>query len=384
MRVLLVTNVLGVAGAETQLEHLAFGLRGAGHRVAVVAIGGRSADPAPLVEAGIEVVVIGARGPRRKLRVLPRLRELAAAADVVHCTGWDATLWGRLAARAAGTPVVITEHTPGRDAQAAGEEGGRGGARVIALHNRLLDPVTYATIAVGAWQRALLESEGVRPESIVHIPNGVPVAALREQAAAGPGRADLGLPDDALIVVQAARFAPQKGQARTLAAVAALREQLGDVRVLFVGGGEGEAPVRARAAELGADWATFAGYRHDVPALLGLADLAVLPSDAEGLPMTLLETVAVGTPIVATDVGDVGWFIAASGAGVAVPPGDQEAFEAACRGILADPERRRRIVATERERAMDFDAATMVRRYEAVFAAAVAGAPLPVSVEEVG
>ncbi len=377
MRILLVTNVLGIAGAETQLEHLAFGLREAGHEVTLVAIGGASADPEPLVAAGIEVVVMGARGPRRKLRMLPRLRGFAAAADVVHCTGWDATLWGRLAARAARTPVVITEHTPGRDAQASGAEGGRGGARAIALHNRLLDRVTYATIAVGAWQKELLEAEGVRPESIVHIPNGVPVAELRAQAAAGPDRAAMGLPEDALVVVQAARFAPQKGQARTLAAVAALRERLGDVRVLFVGGGEGEAEVCARAAEIGADWATFAGYRDDVPALLELADLAVLPSDGEGLPMTLLETVAVGTPIVATDVGDVGWFLAASGGGIVVPPGDQAAFEAACGELLGDPERRRRIAAVERDRAMDFDAARMVRGYETVFAAAVAGAPLP-------
>jgi glycosyltransferase involved in cell wall biosynthesis len=377
MRILLVTNVLGIAGAETQLEHLAFGLNEAGHQVTLAAIGGASADPEPLVAAGIDVVVIGAQGPRRKLRMLPRLRDLAAAADVVHCTGWDATLWGRLAARAAGTPVVITEHTPGRGAQTSGEEGGRGGVRAIALHNRLLDRFTYATIAVGAWQRELLEAEGVRPESIVHIPNGVPVADLRAQAAAGPDRAAMGLSADALVVVQAARFAPQKGQARTLAAVAALRERVGDVRVLFVGGGEGEAEVRARAEEIGADWATFAGYRDDVPALLELADLAVLPSDGEGLPMTLLETVAVGTPIVATDVGDVGWFIVASGAGMVVPPGDQAAFEAACGELLGDPERRARIAAVEGERAMEFDAARMVRRYEAVFAAAVAGAALP-------
>ncbi|HYC80872.1 MAG TPA: glycosyltransferase, partial [Solirubrobacterales bacterium] len=185
-----------------------------------------------------------------------------------------------------------------------------------------------------------------------------------------------------LVIVQAARFAPQKGQARTLAAAAALREELGDVRVLFVGGGEGEAAVRQQAEEIGADWATFAGYRDDVPALLRLADLAVLPSDGEGLPMTLLETVAVGTPIVATDVGDVRWFVETSGAGSVVSPGDQAGFESACRELLADAARRQRIVAAEAASAMRFDAATMVRRYEAVFEAAITDAPLPVRLDD--
>ncbi len=381
-RILLVTNVLGLAGAEKQLEHLAIGLAAAGHRVRLVAIGGRSVDPAGLESRGVETVVIGASGRWRKLRALPHLRRFARDADVVHCTGWDATLWGRLAALAARRPVVITEHTPGRRAQVSGSEHGLAGERTIAIHNRLLDRVTYATVAVGAWQRELLESEGVRPESIVHIPNGVPVAELRRRAREGPVRADLGIPAEAPLIVQAARFAPQKGQLRTLRAAAALRPRLGDVRVLFVGGGEGEEEVKREAAELGADWAVFAGYRNDVPALLALADLAVLPSDSEGLPMALLETVAVGTPIVATDVGDVRWFVETSGAGLVVPPGDQEAFEAACLRVLGDPDLRDRLREASRASAMEFDAGTMVRRYEEVLGAAIAGAPLPLRLEE--
>ena len=56
---------------------------------------------------------------------------------------------------------------------------------------------------------------------------------------------------------------------------------------------------------MGADWALFLGVRDDVPELLGLADLMILPSLADAMPMTVLEALAIGVPVVATDVGDV-------------------------------------------------------------------------------
>jgi glycosyltransferase involved in cell wall biosynthesis len=380
-RILLVTNLFGWAGAEKQLEHLAAGLARAGHSVVLLAIGGRYVDLGPLEAAGVEIVTLDAKGRLGKLRALTRLRRHARAAELVHCTGWDATLWGRFAAFGARRPAVITEHTPGRDSQAAGSDG-RAGAGTIATHNRLLDRVTYATIAVGAWQRQLLESEGVRPDSIVHIPNGVPVEELRTLAAAGPGREALGIPAEALVAIQVARFAPQKGQATALRALRSVRERLGDVRLLFVGGGDWEDSVKREAAEIGAEWASFLGFRDDVAALVRLADVSILPSEAEGLPMSLLETVAVGTPIVATDVGDVRWFLEATGAGLCVPAGDEDAFVAACEEILGDAGVRKRMSEAAAGSAADFDAARMVRRYEEVFEAAIESTPLPIELSE--
>ena len=380
-RILLVTNEFGWAGAEKQLEHLAVGLARAGHAVVLLAIGERQVDTEPLEAEGIETVALGARGRLGKLRALPAMRRHARRAELVHCTGWDATLWGRLAALLAGRPAVITEHTPGRDSQVAGTEG-RAGVRTIAAHNRVLDRVTYATIAVGAWQRQLLIGEGVRPESIVHIPNGVPVAELRRRAAAGPGRASLGIPEGAPVAIQVSRFAPQKGQRTALRALGRVREGLGDLRLLFVGGEGDVESVEREARAMGADWASFLGVREDVPGLLDLADLAVLPSEAEGLPMTLLEAVAVGTPIVATDVGDVRWFLETTGAGICVPAGDEDAFAAACAEVLGDAALRERLGAAARAGAAEFDAERMVRRYEEVFEAAIRSAPRPVRLGE--
>lgn len=375
LRILLVTNWVGWAGAETQLEHLAIGLRGAGHQVTMLAIGGILVDPGRLREAGVEVLGLEVRDRWRKPLVPFTIARHARLADVVHCTGWDATLWGRLGALLARRPMVITEHTPGREYQVS--SGGASRERVIALHNRLLSHFTYATIVVGEWQRALLEGEGVDGDRVVHIPNGVPVDDLRRQAEEGPGRASLGIPEDAFVVIEVARFAPQKGQASVLRAVAELRKRLGEVRVIFVGTGETQEEVEGDARRLGASWASFLGQRADVPGLLRLADVSVLPSTGEGLPMSLIEAVAVGTPVIGTDVGDVRWLIEKTGAGICVEPGDEAAFGHALERLAGDPALRSRLAEATASAAGELDAPLMVERYERIFVAAVDSAPLP-------
>lgn len=373
-RILLVTNWIGWAGAETQLNYLALGLREAGRSITLLGICEITSDVRALEEAGVEVVALGAVKRTAKLASVPRIVRYARRADLVHCTGWDATLWGRLAALLARRPVVITEHTPGRELQVNARGASR--ARAIALHNRLLDRFTYATVAVGAWQKRLLEGEGVRSESIVRIPNAVPIDELRRRAQNGPSRADLGLPQGAPVVLQVARFAAQKGQGTALRAAARLRERLGDVRLLFVGEGRTEAEVKREAEGLGAEWAIFMGFRDDVAGLLSLADLVVLPSTGEGLPMSLIEAIVIGTPVVATDVGDVRWLLESTGGGICVPPGDEDAFVEACARLLGDEEMRARASQAAERVAGEFDAAKMVRRYERVFEAAIESAPL--------
>jgi glycosyltransferase involved in cell wall biosynthesis len=371
-RLLLVIDTLFWAGAETQLRHLAIGLREAGFAVTLLATADATSYVADLEEAGVELRVLGVSSRADKLRALGEMRRLARDADLVHCTGWDASLWGRLAAIAARRPVVVTEHTAGRSFQVS--RSGASRERLIALHNRLLDRGTYATVVVAKTQIGLLESEGVRRDSIVHIPNAVPIAELRDRAEQGPGRAELGIPEEAKLVLHAARFTPPKGQPATLRAVAALRERLGDVRVLFAGDGPEEERVRGEAAEIGAGWATFLGSRDDVPALMRAADLVVLPSSAEALPMSLIEAMALGTPVVATDVGDVGWLLEEIGGGLCVPAGDEDAFLAACGRLLGEPELSRRLAEAGRSGAAGFDVPRMAERYAELFSAAIDGA----------
>jgi glycosyltransferase involved in cell wall biosynthesis len=375
-RFLLVTNWIGWAGAETQLAHLALGLTAAGHRVTLLATGRVLIEStAHFEQAGVEVVELGVRGRLAKLALPFRIARFARRADAVLCAGWDATLWGRLGALLARRPMMITEHTPGREYQVS--QGGASRVRAIGLHNKLLDRFTYATVVVGEWQRGLLEEEGVRGEAIIHIPNAVPVAELRRRAGNGSGREALGIPEQALVLIEVARFAPQKGQAALLRIAARLRERLGDVRVLFVGDGETLEEVRREADGIGAEWASFLGGRRDVPELLGLADVSALPSTGEGLPMSLIEAIAVGTPVIGTDVGDVRWLIETTGAGLCVEAGDEAAFEEACGQLLGDPDLRARLREAGARGVEQLDAPLMVERYARLFEAAIRRAPLP-------
>jgi glycosyltransferase involved in cell wall biosynthesis len=369
LRVLMVIQNLRPGGAERQLITLARGLAHRGAEITVACMGAPDTDVEMLTEVGIEVVALGAESRERRLAAVPKLVRLARRADVVQCTMWDASLWGRIAAVIARRPVVVSDHATDRAVQTSSS----GAARHdwIARHNRALDPVTFATVACARTQVPLLEGEGVSSKRIVYIPNGVPIAELRAAAQPPPTRADLGIPEDARVVIHVAQFRPEKNQEATFEAVARLREDLGEVHVLFVGVGRAlKEPMERRAAEQGASWAHFLGKRPDVPALFALADLAVLPSRADTMPLSLLEAMALGVPTVATDVGDVRGMVEEAGAGIVVPADDLDAFVGACRAVLTDPELHARLAAAGREASRAFDSETMIDAYQQLLEAA--------------
>jgi glycosyltransferase involved in cell wall biosynthesis len=381
-RILLVLNHLGTGGAEWQSMHLARGLAGRGYGVTIVALGRVRAPVEPLRRAGVRVLGLGAIGPRARLAALPALTRLARQADVVQCTNWDASLYGRVAALLARRPVVVTDHSADRSIHRSRRGAPRGAW--VAAHHRLLAPLTAMTVACSRSGEALLAGEGVPRDRLIHIPNGVPVEALQADARRGVGWAEAGIPDDARVLMHVAKFRPEKNQAQTLATTAELRRSLGDVRAVFVGHGPEEAAVRHRAEAMGADWAHFLGDRADVPALLARADLMVLPSRAEAMPMTILEAQAIGVPVVAYDVGDVRQTLAMTGGGLCVAPLDGEAFTAACGRVLADPELRSTLSRNSLAGAAAFDADAMVDRYADVLERAAARRTRPVRVAHVG
>ena len=367
---LVISNLHTLGGMEVQLGHLANGLARDGHQVTVASIRSRDGSPAalhgPLIEPAVELVHLAATSREAQISGLARLRRLARAAEIVHCTGWDASLWGRLAGIAAHRPVVVAEHTPGREHQVSPSGAPRG--RYIAAHNRLLDPFTASSVVCAEWQRDILLGEGVRSSKITLIPNGVPVDDLRRRAAIGLTREELGIPAGAKVITHVARFRPQKRQLLTLQTAVRLREALGDVRVVFAGVGPDLEAVQAAARGLGADWATFLGRSDNVAAVFSLGDLTVLPSTGEAMPMSIIEAIAVGVPIVAADVGDVGQVLERTGAGVRFPAEDSEAFYLACLEVLSDERVHRRLAQAAGAAKDEVDAGTMVRRYESLFA----------------
>jgi glycosyltransferase involved in cell wall biosynthesis len=373
LKLLLIINRMApVGGAETQLAHLARGLAGNGHDVTLCCIDNCTLDLGELQSEGVSVVELHASNRYRRAAAIPRLARLARAAEVVQCTMWDPSLWGRIAAILARRPVIVADHATDRSVQIT--PGGAPRANWIAWHNRLLDRFTYATVACASSQRAVLLDEGVAAEKIVHIPNGVPVEALRAAAAAGPGRAELGLPASGPLTIQIGLFRPEKNQLGALEAFREVRAKVPDAQLAFVGDGATRARVERRAAELGAgEWAHFLGQRSDVPAVLANADLMLLPSASDAMPMTVLESMAVGVPVLATDVGDVREVLA--GAGACVAADDGAALAAEWVRLLGDATLRAEMAATGKRRSLDYGSAQMTRRYQALFEAARAGIP---------
>ena len=139
--------------------------------------------------------------------------------------------------------------------------------------------------------------------------------------------------------------------------------------VAIAGRGDAADALLARARELGlADRVSLLGLRADVPGLLMAADIFVLPSRSEGLPLALLEAMFAGCAIVATDVGEVRSVLADGEAGVVVPPENPVALAGALDRLLSNPTEARRLAAHARRRAQaEYDVSRMAARYAALY-----------------
>jgi len=157
-----------------------------------------------------------------------------------------------------------------------------------------------------------------------------------------------------------------KPQALALETTPRPGEALGDVRVVFPGYGPELGATRSLAAERGEDWAVFLAVQRQVASVFAMADIAILASPAEMLPMVLLESIAVRALVVAADVGDVVEVIERTGPGMCVPPEDHDAFFAAVHRIVADRAVRQHLAAAEKAAQDELDAARMVGRCERV------------------
>jgi glycosyltransferase involved in cell wall biosynthesis len=208
--------------------------------------------------------------------------------------------------------------------------------------------------------------EGARSERIVVIPNGVCADEYRTSSDPASLRAELGLPSDRRLLGGVGRLTHQKGFDLLLAALARLAEP--DVDLLLAGTGEEESRLRSQACELGlADRVHFAGYRRDVPRLLGALDVYVHPARFEGMPNALLEAMAAACPIVASAVDGNRELIDDGVHGWLVPPDDADALAGAIDASLRDQMTAARRGRAARQRAEEqFSIGTMIDAWEAI------------------
>ena len=286
-----------------------------------------------LQEQGIPVRHLG-RG-RFDPRILTDLVRLAREREVriLHVHGYAAADFGRLAARRVGAALVLHEHFA--DPRMPAYQG---------LADRALARLTDRAIAVSESTREFLVRERHVPADRVRlIWNGAPLeefGAVPAEAARATRR-QLGLPEDALVIGSIGRLNEQKGHRFLLDAAARVLAAVPAARLLVVGDGDLEGPLREQARALGIpDRVVFAGHRDDIPAVLGAVDVFCISSTYEGTPLTLFEAMAAGKAIVSTAVDGCREVIEDGLTGVLVPPRDPEALALRLQELLLDRGRR--------------------------------------------
>lgn len=209
-------------------------------------------------------------------------------------------------------------------------------------------------------------AEGARPERLVYIPNGVDFSLYTQPISRAALRAELGLSADAAVIGSVGRLTYQKGFDVLLRALA--QPGLEGVHLLLAGAGEELDRLGALTHSLKMSHRVhFAGYRRDVPRWLGALDLYVHPARFEGTPNILLEAMAAGCPIVATNIDGNSEILTDGQHGWLTPPDDPIALASAIRTALEQPvEAQRRARAAREHVRKQYSIPSMVDTWEKV------------------
>jgi glycosyltransferase involved in cell wall biosynthesis len=207
----------------------------------------------------------------------------------------------------------------------------------------------------------------LRTGIVTTVRNGIPV----RPGNGGSVRKALGIRPDELLFVAVGNLVPRKGHRVLIQALAPLTTpDLPGWRLAIAGRGRQKEPLQQLASELGiADRVHLLGHRDDVPDLLAAADVFVMPSLWEGLPLAILEAMFAGKPVVASAISGIPEAITSGEQGLLVPGGDVAALSAALREMLVDPARRTAFGEAGRRRAeAEFTIAHMTDAYERLYA----------------
>lgn len=358
-RILQIIPTLDRSGAEKQLTLLAAGLPRPEFDVHVCALTRSGPLAADLEAAGVPMTLIGKRAKVDPAGFLRLKRQIAALKpDLVHTWLFAANSYGRAAALAAGVRRIV-----------AGE--------------RSVDPwKAWHELAIDRWlarrtDRIVVNSTGVRDFYVQHglpsekftlIPNGIgpftPSDLPRAELLA-----ELGLPENARLIGAVGRLWPQKRIKDLIWAADLLKVIRDDVHLLIIGDG----PLRRKLERFREqvrieDKVHFLGHRNDVPRLLPHFDALWLASEYEGMPNVVMEAMAAGVPVVATDISGNRDLVVPGETGYLVPVGDRAAFARETRRLLEDAELARRLGEAGRRRMLaEFTVEQMVERHAKLY-----------------
>ncbi len=261
---------------------------------------------------------------RRLLGLLRKRRP-----SLVHTHSSKDSWLGGVAGRMLGLPVVRTRHV-------SIPVSAHGLNWVYRFPHRIMTTAEFI-------RKILVDARACAPERVSVLPTGVDFRRFHEGVTGEGFRREMGLAADTPAVGIVAQLRGSKGHGDFLAAARALRDEGCKARFFIAGSGPRREEYEGEAKRLGLlnETVVFLGYRSDVPEIMAALDVLVMASTrTEGIPQVALQGMAMGLPVVGTDIGGIPEVLKPSGAGVVVPAHDPEALAGGIRALLDEPERR--------------------------------------------
>lgn len=358
--VALLNETVGIGGAETLILQLADELSDRGHRIVCVLPETEGWLTNEVRSRGFSLHTFRIRHPFDTLLVRDLSAFLASeGVDALHSHEFAMGIFGTVVAGALRRPHVISMH---------------GNETILdRLRHRVLlrwaFRNSHAAVAVShATRDHMVERLGLPCEAIKVIRNGVPVREGDRRAA----RASLGLGFGEVLLLATGSLVERKGFHVLVDALGILDrrgEQLPPWKLVIAGEGSFRAEIESRVSESQLqDRISLLGYRSDIPDLQAAADLFVMPSLWEGLPLAVLEAMCVGNPVVASRTSGIPEAIRHEEDGILVEPGDAAALANALSRLLSNPGLRGRLGAAALRRALDhFTVERMADEYENLY-----------------
>jgi len=348
-----ITRLPRVGGIEERLAAIAPRLNEGGFRVRVVVIHERGGLSDEIEASGVPVDFV-----RLKSRLSPSgLRALAAyfrehEVDIVHAHMYRSYIPSSIAAGMARTPVMLgqvhnidTWESP----------------RQLWLDRALWRWRTGTIVVSERVKENVIDALGCPAECVHVLYNGIDTAKFRDAAVVPELRRELGIADGETVAVVVARLHAKKNHALLLRALSEAGDDAGNLRVVVVGDGAEESNLKRMAQDLGlARRVIFVGPRSDVERFFKMADFSALPSLKEGFSNAVIESLAAGCPVIATDVGGNREAILDGRTGLLVPSGESGPLSDAIVQFAGDADLRRRMSEACALRAEDFSLDAMV------------------------
>jgi glycosyltransferase involved in cell wall biosynthesis len=358
----------GFYGAESMLITLLESLRQTGCRCVLGVFRNTQKMNLEVAEraaaAGVEVELIPCTG-RLDWGAVRCIREILGryGVDLLHTHGYKADLYGFLAARASDVPVMATCHNWTKDTRTV---------QAYSLLDRFVLRRFRAVTAVSSTVAELLIEAGISLDRIRVIHNGIGT----EKCCSPQEMPEILANGHGPVIGMVGRLVPQKGFLDVLACGPEILSFKPDTRFVITGEGPQRAELEQAACNAGISHSVvFTGARADIQCFYAAMDIFVLPSLNEGMPMTVLEAMAAGKPVVASRVGAVPQIVCDGESGILVQPGNRRELKDALVGLLKAPARAIQMGERGRKRVIqEYSSSAMARQYASLYSSLVPAA----------